>query len=90
VRNPDFLTKRKIPLENRTGPEVPAGGEIQPVLKNLQLLMEREKPYLDEDLSMRDLASLLGIARMGYRAINQLGEAVATFTVNHLLRTRGR
>lgn len=30
-----------------------------------------------------------GIARLAYRAINQRGEAVASFTVNHLLRTRG-
>lgn len=61
MRNPDLLAKRKIPLENRTSPKVPAGGEIQAVLKNLEILMEREKPYLDENLSMPDLASLLGI-----------------------------
>lgn len=61
MRNPDLLAKRKIPLENRTGLEIPAGGEIHAVLENLETLMEREKPYLDENLSMPDLASLLGI-----------------------------
>ncbi len=61
MRNPNLFSGRQIPLENRTGTKLPAETKLQPVVGRLKILMERDKPYLDENLSMSDLAALLGI-----------------------------
>lgn len=61
MRNPDLLARKNIPLKNRTSETPPAGKENQGILKTLEILMEKDKVFLKETLTLPDLASQLGI-----------------------------
>lgn len=76
IRNPDFLSHGLFSLHSTSSQTLLNGKSVQTVLDELEKLMLNEEAYVDEHLSLSDLASRLGI--QAYRLSDLLNNELHT------------